>query len=232
MSWPSSPLPNELADAAARLARLPLVTHEIDIAGRDWQIQAVADQSSLTAVADEFRHFPFGLLLWDAAPVLAGALAARGTSLAGTSVLELGAGVGLVGLVSRACGAQVRQTDHGLEALALCQANARRNGLDGIEWALADWTDWREPERFDLIVGSDILYEPELHAPVLAILAGNLASGGRVLLSDPGRTTTPRFLAALEAAGWQIARRRRRVPALSPVRPGETLVVTLIEAWR
>ena len=53
-----------------------------------------------------------------------------------------------------------------------------------------------------------------------------------MLLTDPGRTNTPKFVALLEAEGWQIAKRRKRVPAISPTRPGETVMVTLIEAWR
>lgn len=221
-----------LTAAATLLARLPLVTHHLEIGGRDWAIEAVADQSALTGLADEFAHFPFGLLLWDAAPVLAGALAARGAELSGKCVLELGAGVGLCGLVARWCGAELLQTDHGAEALALCQANARRNGITGMRWAEVDWRNWHATETFDLIMGSDILYEPDLHANVMSVLAGSLAPGGHVLLTDPGRSTTPRFISRLEAAGWQLTRRRQRVPALVPVKPGETVVVTLIEAWR
>lgn len=214
------------------LSRLPLVVHEIEIGGRDWRIEAVEDQSALTEQSEAFEHFPFGLLLWDSAPVLAGALAAQPEWVAGKPVLELGAGVGVAGLVAAALGGRVRQTDHGREALARCQRNAALNGIAGVAWALADWTDWRDETRYDVILGSDILYEAELHPALAAIFARNLAPGGRVLLTDPGRTNTPRFLALLEAEGWRIEKRRKRVPALSPTRPGETVVVTLIEAWR
>jgi predicted nicotinamide N-methyase len=223
---------NTLATAAPRLAALPRVVHEMEIAGRRWHLEAVADQSALTAVADDCDAFPFGLLLWEAAPVLAGVLADRAATLAGRHVLELGCGVGLAGLVAGGAGARVTQTDHAAEALLLARANAERNGVDGIVQALADWTDWRERRRFDLVIGSDILYEAGLHAALLAILERNLQPGGRVLLTDPGRTTTPAFLARMEQAGWHVERRSREVPAVTPVRAGETVAVTIIEAWR
>jgi predicted nicotinamide N-methyase len=228
-----SPLTGEAReDGVPELARLPLIVHEIEIGGRDWRIEAVEDQSALSARSEEFEHFPFGLLLWDSAPVLAGALFEQPDLVAGKTVLELGAGVGVAGLVAAALGGRVTQTDHGREALALCQSNAASNGIAGIEWAMADWTDWREERRYGVILGSDILYEADHHQPLARILERNLAPGGRVLLSDPGRTSTPKFLTLLESGGWQLARRRRRVPAITPARPGETVVVTLVEAWR
>jgi predicted nicotinamide N-methyase len=217
--------------AAARLAALPRVVHAVEIAGRTWSIEAVADQSALAARADAFAHFPFGLLLWDSAPVLAAALEGC-TDLAGRRVLELGCGVGLVGLVAAALGGQVVQTDHGAEALALAAANAARNGIDGTTQRVADWRSWPDLGRFDLIAGSDLLYDADLHAPLLDVLDRSLAPGGHVMLSDPGRPTAPAFLAALRRCGWTISRRRKRVPALTPIKPGETVVVTLIEAWR
>ncbi len=221
-----------LAEGAARLAGLPLVVHELQIAGRDWAIEAVADQSALTQRAEEFTHFPFGLLLWDAAPVLAGELAARPAEMAGRSVLELGCGTGLAGLVAASLGARVLQTDHGEEALALSTANATRNAVPGVAWAMADWRNWNHNEVYDLIIGSDVVYDVELHNPLMAILSRNLAPHGQVLLTDPGRTAAPAFLSALEREGWTVERRRKRVPALVATRPGETVVVTLIEARR
>lgn len=226
------PTPAPSPQGGAEISRLPLVVHEIEIGGRDWRIAAVEDQSALTKQSEAFEHFPFGLLLWDSAPVLAGALCEQPGTVAGKTLLELGAGVGVAGLVAAALGGRVRQTDHGREALALCRRNAALNGIAGIDWALADWTRWDDADRYDVIIGSDILYEGDLYPALAAIFARNLAPGGRVFLTDPGRTNTPKFLALLDAQGWQLAKRRKRVPAITPTRPGETVVVTLIEAWR
>ncbi len=96
-----------------RLARVDLHRYTLTAAGRSWLIDAVKDQDRLLAAADHFDNFPYGLLLWDGAVVLADALAEIG-SLEGRSVLELGAGVGLTGLAARHLKASVVQMDHAM----------------------------------------------------------------------------------------------------------------------
>ena len=205
--------------------------HEVHAAGRRWLIDAVKDQDALLAAADHFDVFPYGLLLWDSAPVLADALLGLG-DLAGRSVLELGAGAGLSGLAARYLGAEVLQTDHAEETLALAQANAELNGIPGVGQELADWSEWRPPRRFDLVLGSDILYDEAAHAPVGRLLAAALAEDGAVLLTDPGRTATPRFVEAMTTAGWSIETSARQVPALHPIRPSEHVAITLMRLQR
>jgi len=222
----------EAADGVAETIGVPLSVFTLPIAGRSWHVRAARDHASLMAAADRFVAFPFGLLLWESAQALAEALADDKESLAGRTVLELGAGVGLPGIVARWLGAAaVRQTDHISEALALCRANAEENGVGGIEVALANWDAWTDAHTYDLIIGSDVIYERSAHAPLAAILDHNLAPGGRVLLADPGRQDTPLFLADLTATGWKSARRRRAVPALLPG-GAESVGVDIIELWK
>lgn len=218
-------------EAAARLSTLPLQTFQIAAGGRQWSIMAVRDQDALLQSADQFGVFPYGLLLWDSAVALADTLAGM-DSLAARRVLELGAGVGLAGLAARARGAEVVQTDHGREALELCRRNAILNHLDGIATRTGDWDRWDDTSRYDLIVGSDILYDVEAHAPVLAILQRNLQVGGKVILSDPGRPLTPGFVALLEASNFDILQHTRRVPAVHPLFPGHAVDVAVIMARR
>ena len=222
--------PSWLDAAEARLAGVPLETWAMMAAGRDWRITAARDHEALLLASETLGRFPFGLLLWESALVLADALAAHRDRLAGAHVLELGAGVGLSGLAARALGAKVVQSDYAAEPLALCRRNARTNAIDGIAWRLADWTSWRDTTRYDLIVGSDILYEAESHEALLAILSANLKPGGTLLVSDPGRQFTPWFVNRLRTGGWQVTETRRTVPALQPLHDAETVTVTLIEA--
>jgi predicted nicotinamide N-methyase len=220
-------------DAAEEAAGVPLATFQFSFAGRDWSIRAARDHESLMAAAERFVAFPFGLLLWESAQALAEVLADYRDLIVGRSVLELGAGVGFPGIVAGALGAaSVRQTDHVFEALALCVANAKANGIEGIEVALANWDAWTDAGTYDLIIGSDVVYERSAHAALVAILDRNLAGGGRVLLADPGRQDTPLFLRDLADAGWQSQRRRRcTVPSMLPGGP-DTVDVDIIELWR
>ncbi len=219
------------APSNARLAGVPLHRHELTAAGRRWQIDAVKDQDALLAAVEHFEAFPYGLLLWESAIVLADALTGL-APLAGKIVLELGAGAGLVGLAARSMGAEVAQSDHAVEALELSRRNAALNYIDGLTQILADWNNWNDARRFDLVIGSDILYDGSAHAPIAKVLDATMVSGGMALLTDPGRTATPFFIRDMRAAGWHVDTQVRTVDALQPVRPGATVDVTLLEIKR
>ena len=85
------------------------------------------------------RHAPYGFLLWESSVALARWIAAKPELLRGKGVLELGAGVGLPGLVARSLGASVTQTDHLPQTLALSSLNGMHNGVDRVHRFAADW---------------------------------------------------------------------------------------------
>ncbi|HEX8914906.1 MAG TPA: methyltransferase domain-containing protein [Humisphaera sp.] len=202
----SAPQPEHLRTTAGDF---PLQEYRLRIGGREWV--ALHTDAVLTH-ADEARYLhestdrlPYGVVLWPAAVALAHELAARAESLAGATVLELGAGTGLPGIVAASLGARVVQTDRQPVAMHVCRRNAERNGVAGIEHRIADWTAWTDGGRYDLIIGSDVLYADAVHPHLRRIFAGNLAPGGRVLLSDPFRADSFRLLESMEADGWGVA---------------------------
>jgi len=190
---------------AGQKMRIPLEEYHTTLAGRDWTILHVG--LMLTA-PDEDAYFknamPYGVALWPAAIALAHELIDRADDLRGKSVLELGAGTGLPGLVAAHIGARVVQTDYQNEALSFCGLNAQRNGITNVELRQVDWADWNDADKYDYIIGSDILYGEGTHPHLRRILTQNLAPGGRALLSDPLRLTSHGFLESMDEAGWQI----------------------------
>ena len=200
--------------------------------GRVWRIDAVRDQSALLGVAEDLEQFPFGLLLWESSIALADRLGAEPGGLAGTNVLEIGAGAGLAGLAAASAGARVNQTDHSPEAIALCRRNAKLNDIVGVSLGQSDWRDWHDARRYDLIIGADVLYERETHALVADILARNLAPSGHAIFADPRRVDTPDFIASLRAEGWRVELESAEVPAIVPVRPGQSVIIDLITLRR
>ncbi|EKX54137.1 hypothetical protein GUITHDRAFT_132535 [Guillardia theta CCMP2712] len=88
----------------------------------------------------------------------------------GAAVLEIGAGVGILGMVLSKLGARrVYISDYDEVVLEVIRANIQLNGLDGkcVECKL----DWSNDEHFDafgrgsdvsIIVGSDLLYSSHM----------------------------------------------------------------------
>jgi predicted nicotinamide N-methyase len=173
----------------------------VRVGERIWRMHCADDQYRLLAACGALDHAPYGLLLWESSVALARWIAAQPELVAGKRVLELGAGVGLPGLVAQSLGAKVAQTDHLPEALALSAANEVANGSHGVQRFIADWRTWDHTERYDVILGGDILYETESQPELARIFRRNLALGGSVLLADPRRPQTLEFLGRLQHAG-------------------------------
>jgi predicted nicotinamide N-methyase len=155
-------------------------------------------------ILEMFNHLPYGVALWPAAIALAHDVASRENTVRGTQVLELGAGTGLPGIVAALIGGRVVQTDQNELVMSLCKRNGQRNGTNAIEYRLADWTKWDDAGRYEWILGSDILYSQETHAHLRRIFETCLAPEGRILLSDPFRSSSLRLLEPMQEAGWEI----------------------------
>jgi predicted nicotinamide N-methyase len=145
---------------------------------------------------------PYGIVLWPSAIALGHELATR--DLRGKRVLELGAGTGLPGILAASLGASVVQTDRQKLVLHVCKLNAEKNGVTSIDHRVGDWTAWTDDARYDLIIGSDILYAEPLHPHLRRIFDSNLAAGGSVLIADPFRETSVGLLEAMERDGWRV----------------------------
>ena len=187
----------------------PLDDYRLRLAGREW---SVLHTTAVLTYQDEAHYFrelveklPYGVALWASSVGLAHDLAGRGDQLRGRSVLELGAGTGLPGIVAATLGARVVQTDYQEVSLSVCRRNGARNGADGIEYRLADWTTWDDDSRYDLLIGSDVLYGEKLQPHLRRILDTAIAPGGRALIADPLRIASLRLLEEMEGDGWGVS---------------------------
>jgi predicted nicotinamide N-methyase len=136
---------------------------------------------------------PYWAELWPSGLALARAL----PDPAGLDVVELGCGLGIPALVAAARGARVTAVDWAVEAVELLRRNAARNGIR-LEAVHEDWSSFAG--SFDLVLAADLLYEERNGAALLDLLP---LLAPRVLLADPGRSTSRAFFAEAEA-DWQI----------------------------
>jgi predicted nicotinamide N-methyase len=144
------------------------------------------------------ERLPYWAELWPSARVLARRVGV--VALRGARVLELGCGLGLPSLAAALAGGRVLATDWSPDAIAFAARNARANGLR-VETAVAAW---REPDAlvargpWDLVLGSDVLYEPRNGDQLEALLPRVLAPRGRVWLADPRRPAAVYFHERME----------------------------------
>ncbi len=179
----------------------------VELGGQSWKLLLPASQDAFlkaTAGADEWPD-PYWTQIWPAAKSLASQVLVTDWP-AHTSVLELGCGSGLVGLALLARGCRVTFSDYVPLAVELALANACGNGY---EHARGEVLDWRAPlvsSKFEVIIAADVLYDAELHRPLLQTIEQRLIDDGCVWLGDPGRSeTSAEFLLLAAESGWIIA---------------------------
>ncbi|MGN6726572.1 MAG: class I SAM-dependent methyltransferase [Tepidisphaeraceae bacterium] len=134
------------------------------------------------------------------------------------SVLDLGCGVGLAGTVAAMLGADVLFGDIERDCLLF----ARLNGLRYSPRVRARRVNWQSDdlgERFDLILGSDVLYDSSQWAFLEPFFRRHLAPAGRVLLGEPGRPTGENFVPWIRQRGWSFREYEQRIATrLRPIR--------------
>jgi predicted nicotinamide N-methyase len=143
---------------------------------------------------------PYWGFLWPAAPPMVGAVLAAEWP-AGATVLEIGCGIGLVGLAALRRGLKVTLSDYDQTSVDLALHNARQNGFEADGLVL----DWRRPvaRRFDIILGSDVTYEVRNHGPILDVIGEMLNPGGVAWVGDAGRQISAGFLPLARDRGFQ-----------------------------
>lgn len=150
------------------------------VAPASWPLFGVVWPAGL-ALAEEMSHFP----------------------IAGKSILELGCGIALTSLVLARRGADITACDYHPLAEAFLQHNVALNQLPALPFRTAPWLG---PNpllgRYDLIVGSDLLYERD-HATLLAgFIALHTHPASQVLIADPGRGYVSTFSALMANLGY------------------------------
>ena len=143
-------------------------------------------------------EFPFWIRLWEAAIVLSRFMVNLSPA-PGTSVLELGAGLGAPGLAAAALGCSVTLSDYEEMILDFERVSAAASGLDNVRFEMLDWLNPPKMERYDIILGAEILFREEFFEPLLAILRHALKPDGVVYMAhDLKRKSMQPFLKKAE----------------------------------
>jgi predicted nicotinamide N-methyase len=157
--------------------------------------------------------WPLFGMLWPSSAVLAARLALRPVN-PHERILEIGCGLAVPSLVAHRRGANIVASDNHPLAEAFLQVNAEINGLQPLKYRHADWRASAAPVSgsvegpFDLIVGSDLLYERDAQGDAAAFIARHAAPAAEVWIVDPDRGNRPAFTRALAALGFVMSEER------------------------
>jgi predicted nicotinamide N-methyase len=157
---------------------------------------------------------PFWAFAWAGGQALARYLLDRPAEIAGRSVLDFGAGSGLVAIAAALAGARpVLAADIDPFAVAAIALNAALNNVE-IGIAMVDPIGVAQP-GWEIVTAGDVCYERAMAARAVAWLRRLAKSGALVLVGDPGRAYLPKR--------GLIERARYRVPTSRAIEDRDTL---------
>lgn len=144
---------------------------------------------------------PYFGIFWHASEALGMYLYDHPEVVRGKTVLELGAGLGFPSLVAAHLGGDVLTTDFH----PLVEEYFHRNCQHSQVSAKYQRLNWRENShgKYDVVMGSDVLYEGKHPGEVAQAVLKFVKPGGRVLLADPGRNYLSKFLQEMKDAGYR-----------------------------
>ncbi len=170
---------------------------------QEWTIEGQRFRMTLPAVPDAFledpevhqaferdEYMPYWAYLWPSALKMV-AMILKADWPPNAEVLEIGAGIGIVGLAGLARGLKVTISDYEPKAVELALYNARQNGFEGFGMVI----DWRSPpkQKYPLLWGCELLYEDRHHEPLLNLTRSMLTADGVAWFVDGGRMRAERF---------------------------------------
>jgi predicted nicotinamide N-methyase len=148
-------------------------------------------------ISPEGQSFPYWAKLWPAAIALAAFLQKNPNWVAGKRVAELAAGLGLPSLVAAKHAKQVWCSDISEEAMQVAEKSAILNGAKNITFEACSWSQLPVDFQADIVLLSDINYEPFVFNELEQVLKGLLQKGYTLLLATPQRLLAKPFLQRL-----------------------------------
>lgn len=147
--------------------------------------------------------WPLFGIIWPSGLVLAHFISEYPT--ADKRILEMGCGMALSSLLLNHRNADITATDYHPEAEFFLQRSTLLNAGKAINYHRVDWADNNDQlGQFDLIIGSDILYE-DAHVKLVADFMHKHASETcEIILVDPGRGNKNKLGKLMQQYGYSF----------------------------
>jgi predicted nicotinamide N-methyase len=148
----------------------------------------------------------FGVV-WQSSRILADLMS--DFDITGKRILEVGCGIGLPSILLNHRLADITATDYHPEAESYMKENTRLNKDSDIPFVRTGWADTKTNlGQFDLLVGSDIIYEQEHPALVAEFIDQHAKQQCEVIIVDPGRKRHAKFSKKMVTLGYTHSQAR------------------------
>jgi hypothetical protein len=115
----------------------------------------------------------------------------------------------LASLVLHRRNGRVTASDRHPLAEAFLRENLRLNDLAPLRYLCGDWSIANPAlGRFDLIVGSDVLYDRDQPGQLSAFIARHVTAAAEVIIADPDRGNRAAFNRAMDELGFERSEAR------------------------
>lgn len=163
--------------------------------------------------------WPLFGMLWPSGVLLAKKMAKRAVD-PGQRILEIGCGLALASLVAHRMGRNVTASDRHPMAGRFLSRNLAKNRLPGMAYRHGQWgqtepaclADTGAPilsERYDLVMGSDLLYEPDSPADVAQFIHDHAAARSEVWITDANRGYRNHFSRHMAEYGFSLVKDKK-----------------------
>jgi len=144
----------------------------------------------------------FGVV-WPASKVLAHYI--EDYDVKGKRILEVGCGIALTSHLLNSKDADITATDYNPDVEDFLNDNSRLNHLKKIPFERTSWTDNSDHlGKFDLIIGSDILYERWHIEELSKFINKHAKEKCEIIISDPGRGNHAKFSKTMVSLGFSF----------------------------
>lgn len=192
-------------------------TVTIRIAAHDYRIRTLSDRQQFSDPEGRAEQagissatWPLFGMVWPAGLALAEEMSHF--PVEGLRILETGCGLALSSVVLQKRGADITPSDNHPLAEEFLRHNLQLNGLQPIRYQDAPWNALNpQLGEFDLIIGSDVLYERDHPAMLADFLARHAKPSARVLIADPGRGYRGQFSKRMLEQGYARSERLFRI---------------------
>jgi predicted nicotinamide N-methyase len=213
----------------------PTEVSELSLGGRIIRIVRPSDpdrllnDSSILDLNRQDDYMPYWAYLWPGAYLLAEAIG-RESWPGVAEALEIGCGLGLAGLSALLAGLpRVHFTDYDEGPLRFVTQSVAENHLSPDRYTTRR-LDWRTlpNERYQVILGADVLYEKRLVPLVSHLIHTMLSPDGYALVAGPYRVATEDLAGTLASLGLKSDAQTVTAPGLN----GLTHRGTLHRIWK